>query len=150
MDRGPSERPRAGIRLRIGRSAVRQSRGGPTPDARAKVQARITRLTRTAIIVASGATAFIGITVAKEHPGGSAPSTAPRSPAPTPAPTTGSPTAPTPTTSPPTTTTTLPAPTTGSPTAPTTTTSPTPTTSPPTTTTTKPVATSGGTSKSRP
>ena len=43
-----------------------------SPTARALAQARIRRLTRTAIVLAGGATAFIWVTVAKEHPGASA------------------------------------------------------------------------------
>ncbi len=123
----------------------------PTPIDRARAQARLKRLTRTVIVLAGGATAFIGVTVAKEHPGASA---APANP-----PLPGSTPATTPTTTPPPTTTTTP---TTSPTttvgpispqgSPTTTTSPptTTTTSPPTTTTTRPVTTSGGTSRQGP
>lgn len=117
----------------------------PTPIDRARAQARLKRLTRTVIVLASGATAFIGVTVAKEHPGASSPSTNPPLPGSTPA-TTPS-TSATPTTSP--TTTTGPIPLQASPT-PTTSPPATTTTSPPTTTTTRPVATSGGTSRRGP
>jgi hypothetical protein len=113
-----------------------------TPRARAKAQARIRRLTRTAIVVAGGATAFMGVTVAREHPGGSAPSSLPPSPAPapTPAPASTTTTAPLPT---------APAPA-GAPVSPSTTPPTTPATVPPTTTTTRPAVTSGGTSRGRP
>lgn len=119
----------------------------PTPIDRARAQARLKRLTRTVIVLAGGATAFIGVTVAKEHPGASAPPSNPPPPGPAPA-TTPSTTIPPPTNPTPTTGPISPQ---GSPTT-TTTTSPPPTTttSPPTTTTSRPVATSGGTSRRGP
>ncbi len=42
-----------------------------SPPARARAQARVKGLTRAVIVVAGGATAFIGVVVAREHPGGS-------------------------------------------------------------------------------
>ncbi len=59
-----------------------------SPTARARAQARIRRLTRTAIVLAGGATAFIWVTVAKEHPGSSAGA---KAPAPSSVPTTAHP-----------------------------------------------------------
>jgi cytoskeletal protein RodZ len=42
-----------------------------TPEARQRATVRIRRLTRTAVLAAAGATALIGVFVAKEHPGAS-------------------------------------------------------------------------------
>jgi hypothetical protein len=127
---------------------MRRGQARPTPIDRARAQARLKRLTRTVIVLAGGATAFIGVTVAKEHPGASAAPTGPPLPGSTPA-TTPSTTATTTTPTTGATTTTGPIPPQGSPTS---TTSPptTATTTPPTTTTTRPVATSGGTSRRGP
>ena len=130
---------------------MRPSPPDNSPEARQRADARLRRLTRSAAVLATGATFAIGVVVAKEHPGASAPST----PGPVEAPGTSVPTTSTLGSS---TTTTAPPPST-SPTssivgsspgtsAPTTTPPPpTTTTSPPTTTTTRPVITSGGTSR---
>jgi len=45
-----------------------------SPEARGRVDGRIRRLTRVAALLATGATVAIGVVVAKEHPGASAPS----------------------------------------------------------------------------
>ena len=94
-----------------------------SPATRQHADARLRRLTRAAALVATGATIAIGVVVAKEHPGASAPSkTAPVQVPSTTSPSTATPTSP----SPPTTTT---------------------TTSAPTKTKSAPIVTSGGTSR---
>jgi hypothetical protein len=110
---------------------VRRTRDQYSPRARARAEENLKQLTRAIVLVSTGAAAFIGVTVAREHPGSSASANTPRTTVPpakgpaakTPAPTV--PPAPTTTTAPPATATTL----------------------PPTTTTTRPVVTSGGTSR---
>jgi cytoskeletal protein RodZ len=91
-----------------------------SPESRERADVLVRRLTRSAVLVATGATVLVGVIVAKEHPGASAGARA--------------------------TETTLPRhPTTSTPTAPS---KSSPTSSrPPTTTTRRPVATSGGTSR---
>jgi cytoskeletal protein RodZ len=123
-------------------------RAGPSsdsPETRRRANALLRLLTRSVVLVATGATIAIGVVVAKEHPGASASS----NPVPSQAPITSTPSTSTTTTSPPITTPTSSDP--GSAStyqAPTTTTSPpTTTTLPPTTTTTPPVVTSGATSR---
>ena len=116
-----------------------------TPAARRRADARVRLLTRAAVLAATGATALIGVVIAKEHPGVSAASDATRSGGSS---TSGTSTS-TSTTSTSTTTTgssgtsDTQATTTPTTSKPTTTT----TTSHPTTTTTQPVVTSGGTSR---
>ncbi len=120
---------------------------------RAKVQTRITRLTRTAIVLAGGATACIGVAVAKEHPGASTPPANQPLPGPAPATTSSTnpttvPTAPVPAPVPAPAPATTPAPgVSGVSPTPTTSIPTSTTTSPPTTTTTRPVVTSGATSR---
>jgi hypothetical protein len=132
---------------------MRRTRDQYSPRARARAEENLKQLTRAIVLVSTAAAAFIGVTLAREHPGSSASANTPRTtvppakapaantPASTVPPTTAPPAAPTqavpttPATSPPpapTTTTAPPAPT---------------TTAPPTTTTTRPVVTSGGTSR---
>lgn len=41
----------------------------PSPDTRARAQVRLRRLTRAAVVGATGATALIAVAVAREHPG---------------------------------------------------------------------------------
>jgi len=43
-----------------------------TPENREKANARVRALTRAAIIAASGATVFVGVVVARDHPGAAA------------------------------------------------------------------------------
>jgi hypothetical protein len=45
-----------------------------SPETRGRVEARLRRLTRAAVLLATGAAVAIGVVVAKEHPGASAPS----------------------------------------------------------------------------
>jgi hypothetical protein len=137
-------------------SQVRHAKARHSPETRERAEIRLRRLTRSAVIAATGATALIGIIVAKEHPGASSgagtdgtvplPSTSTST-----SPSTTSPTTSTPVTSPPTTAPSSPESVSGSTTAPatvpTTVAPTTTTTSPPTTTTTRPVVHSGGTSR---
>ena len=67
MDHVTDRAERPSSRLAICHEARTGTRDSPV--ARARAQARIRRLTSTAIVVAGGATAFIWVTVAKEHPG---------------------------------------------------------------------------------
>ncbi len=107
-----------------------------SPEARERANMRLRRLTRSAVIAATGATALIGVVVAKEHPGASS-GASPKGTTPALPPTTST------TTSPPTTTPTTATPTTSTPTTPATsggssTPATVPTTLAPTTTTTTP------------
>lgn len=88
-----------------------------SPETRGRADARLRRVTRAAALLAAGATAAIGVVVAKEHPGASA--TSPTVPAQNPSASRPS----------------------------TTTTSPPITVSPPTPTGSRPLVTSGGTSR---
>lgn len=97
-----------------------------TPETRRRAHLRIRLLTRSTVVAATGATALIGILVAKEHPGASATSQAKKTD---------------PASSTATTTTTTTAPSSGGRVTTQT------TTTHPTTTTTQPVVTSGGTSR---
>jgi cytoskeletal protein RodZ len=106
-----------------------------TPEGRDRAQVRLRRLTRTAVLAATGATALIGVVVAKEHPGASG----------TPVTTDTTPSSST-STSTSTSTTTAPSTGSGSVATPTTV-APTTTTRAPTTTTTTPKVTSGGSSR---
>jgi hypothetical protein len=91
----------------------------PSPESRHRADARLRRLTRSVVLAAAGATALLGVVVAKEHPGAApAPGSTPVPPTTTPAPTPSSGTV---------------------------TSTPRPTA--PTTTTTRPVVTSGGTGR---
>ncbi len=54
---------------------MRPSPPDNSPEARQRADARLRRLTRSAAVLATGATFAIGVVVAKEHPGASAPST---------------------------------------------------------------------------
>jgi hypothetical protein len=95
-----------------------------SPETRQLADARLRRLTRTAALVATGAAIAIGVVVAKEHPGASAPSKQVPLRPPASTPTSSAPRARSGSTSPTTTT-----------------------TSPPTKTRSRPVVTSGGTSR---
>jgi hypothetical protein len=133
-----------------------------SPETRDRANVRLRRLTRSAVLAATGATALIGVVVAKEHPGagsgagasGKPPAQSATTPNATTPPTSSTPTS-TPTTSTPTTSTPTSAPASGGSAIPTTapttlaptTTTTTTTSRPPTTTTTRPVVTSGGTSR---
>jgi len=64
--------------------AVSRGRTPLSPAARAPTQVLIGRLTRVAVLLATGVAGFIGVTVAREHPGAAARSAPPQPPPPFP------------------------------------------------------------------
>jgi hypothetical protein len=55
-----------------------------SPEGRERADVRLRRLTRSAVLLATGATAVIGVVVAKEHPGASAATSTSNEPSTTP------------------------------------------------------------------